>query len=153
MDAELVVELVAPERLHDLRRRVLRRGDPAAQVAEPRDDEPSALHLAGVVDGEVVVCASLYRSSFPPDPREGDYQLRFMATDEARRGRGLGAAVLSRAESEVGARGALRLWANARDTALGFYRATGWAVVPDSAFVSAESGVPHHVIVKDLAPA
>lgn len=151
--AELSVELVAPERLHDLRRRVLRRGDPAAQVAEPRDAEPTALHLAGVVDGEVVVCASLYHSPYPPEPRESDYQLRFMATDEASRGRGLGGAVLERGEAELAARGARRLWANARDTALGFYAATGWSVVPGSDFVSAESGVPHHVIVKDLAGA
>ncbi len=151
--ADLVVELVAPERLHDLRRRVLRRGDPAAQVAEPRDAETTALHLAGVVEGEVVVCASLYRSPYPPEPRDSDYQLRFMATDEASRGRGLGAALLARAEAEAAARGARRLWANARDTALGFYAATGWSVVPGSDFVSAESGVPHHVIVKELAGA
>jgi GNAT superfamily N-acetyltransferase len=151
--AELSVELVAPERLHDLRRRVLRRGDPAAQVADPRDDEPTALHLAGVVDGEVVVCASLYREPYPPDPRDTDVQLRFMATDESRRGRGLGAEVLARGEAEAAARGARRLWANARDAALGFYARAGWDVVPGSAFVSAESGVPHHVIVKDLAGA
>lgn len=153
MAEALDVEAVVPERLFDLRRRALRRGDPAARVGEARDDEPTSLHLAGLVDGEVVVCASLYLEPFPPDPRPTDYQLRYMATDEARRGQGLGAVVLARGEAEVGARGARRVWAHARDTALGFYARAGFRVVPDSAFVSAETGVPHHVIVKDLGPA
>ena len=61
--------------------------------------------------------------------------------------------MLERGEAELAARGARRLWANARDTALGFYAAAGWSVVPGSEFVSAETGVPHHVIVKDLAGA
>ncbi|HEV2427500.1 MAG TPA: GNAT family N-acetyltransferase [Acidimicrobiales bacterium] len=151
MTEGFVVEAVAPERLHDLRRRVLRRDDPAARVAEPRDDEPTALHLAGVLDGEVVVCASFYLAPYPIDPGRVDYQLRFMATDEGQRGRGLGAVVLAAGEAEVVARGARRVWANARDTALGFYERTGWRVVPDSALVSEETGLPHHVIVKDLA--
>jgi hypothetical protein len=40
------------------------------------------------------------------------------------------------------------LWANARDTALGFYVSYGMHVVGDG-FV-ATPGLPHHVVVLDL---
>ena len=46
--------------------------------------------------------------------------------------------------------GAEQLWANARDTALGFYLETGWEVIPGSEHISAETQLPHHVIVKLL---
>ena len=42
--------------------------------------------------------------------------------------------------------------ANGRDTALGFYRAAGWTTVEGSEFLSDETGIPHTVIYKSLAP-
>ncbi|MFI5035557.1 MAG: GNAT family N-acetyltransferase [Acidimicrobiales bacterium] len=145
----LSVEEVDPRRLHDLRRRVLRGGDPAAAVDEPRDTEATTLHLAGVLDGVVVVCASFYATPHAPEPAPA-YQLRFMAADPAVRGRGFGARVLDEAERRLAARGVVRLWANARDSALGFYQSVGWTVVAGTHFVSVETGLPHTVIDKPL---
>jgi GNAT superfamily N-acetyltransferase len=145
------VDQVDPRRLIDLRRRVLRGGDPTANVVEPRDDEVTSLHLAGLVDDQVVVCASFFAAAYPDEPEAVSYQLRFMATDPAVQGRGLGATVLVEAERRLRERGVTRIWAYARDTALGFYRAAGWSVVAGSEFLSAETALPHTVIVKALS--
>ena len=65
-------------------------------------------------------------------------------------GRGYGARVLEVAERALRDAGAEQFWANARDTALGFYLKTGWELIPDSDHISAETQLPHHVIVKLL---
>ncbi len=144
------VERVRPERLHDVRRRVLRGADPAAVVDDPRDDDETAIHVAGLIGDRVVVTASYYPSPSPVHPECVAYQLRYMATDFDVQGRGYGAAVAEMGEAELRARGVEELWANGRDTALGFYRATGWSTVPGSEHLSPHTGLPHTVIVKDL---
>ncbi len=150
IDEEFWVERVHPHRLHDLRRRILRADNPEAPVADPRDDESTALHFAGLLGDRLVVCASFYPSTSPRGESLMTYQLRYMATDVDVQGRGYGATVMAFAEAELRAEGAQQLWANGRDTALGFYRATGWDVIEGSEHLSAETRLPHHVIVKDL---
>jgi hypothetical protein len=54
--------------------------------------------------------------------------------------------MLERSKGELRRRGARQLWAYARDSALGFYLATGWSVVEGSQHVSVETGLPHTVI-------
>ena len=138
--------LVAAADLYDLRRRVLRANDPGALVANPADEDVAARHFAGFVDGELVVSASFFADG------PGAYQLRYMATDPRVQGRGYGAGVLAAAEAHLAGEGVTRLWANARDSALGFYRRLGWRVVEGSEHISAETLIPHTVIEKDLAP-
>ncbi len=41
------------------------------------------------------------------------------------------------------------MWANARDTALGFYAAHGFEVVGDG-FVTTDTRLPHHRVVRPL---
>ncbi len=147
------VEEVEPERLHDLRRRVLRRGDPEARVIGLHDVDEGTLHLAGLLDGVVVVCASFSALVFDLQPQRRAYQLRFMATDPSVQGRGYGVRVLTAGETQLAERGAELVWANGRDTALGFYQAAGWSIVEGSEFISEETGIPHTVIYKALAPA
>ncbi len=136
--------VVAASELYDLRRRVLRNNDPAVNVANPADEDPAARHFAGYLDGELMVSASFFADG------AGVYQLRYMATDPRVQGRGYGAAVLAAAERHLGREGATRLWANARDSALGFYRRLGWRVIEGSEHISAETQIPHTVIERDL---
>lgn len=147
---EFRVEQVAARALHELRRRVLRENDDTKSVDEARDAEPTSVHFAGLLDGRVVVSASFYPTSAPLRSDLRSFQLRFMAVDFEAQGHGYGARVLDVAESILADAGAEQLWANARDTALGFYLKTGWEVVPGSEHISAETQLPHHVIVKLL---
>jgi predicted N-acetyltransferase YhbS len=147
--SDVSVGPVDPRRLGDLRRRVLRGGVRDATIDEPRDLDASTVHVGATAGEDVVACASFFLAPYGHEPAEA-YQLRFMAVDAAWQGRGVGARVLAEGERRVAARGARTLWANARDTALGFYLSLGWSVVPGSEFVSAETRLPHTVIVKRL---
>jgi GNAT superfamily N-acetyltransferase len=144
------VRRVASLELHDLRRRVLRSNNPDVSVADPRDEESTSLHFGGYLDGRLVVCASLYPSTSPTDARLKTYQLRYMATDFDAQGHGYGAQVLETAAAALRELGVEQVWANGRDTALGFYRATGWEVVEGSEHLSAETRLPHTVIFKSF---
>ncbi|HTB09361.1 MAG TPA: GNAT family N-acetyltransferase [Acidimicrobiales bacterium] len=147
---EFRIERVEAPRLHDLRRRVLRNNDPRASVDEPRDHDPDSRHYAGLLGERVVASASFYPSPAPVRSELLSYQLRFMAVDADEQGHGYGARLLGAAEDSLRAIGVAQLWANARDTALGFYEATGWTIVPDSAHLSAATNLPHHQITKIL---
>lgn len=143
--------LVGASTLYDLRRRVLRAGRLDAVVANPADEDPLARHFAGYLGARLVVSASFFAEDRPDAP--GARQLRYMATDVDVQGRGLGAAVLAGAEEVLAREGVRTLWANARDSALGFYRRCGWRVIEGSEHISAETQIPHTVIVKDIGAA
>ncbi|HUX03915.1 MAG TPA: GNAT family N-acetyltransferase [Acidimicrobiales bacterium] len=144
------VERVSSRVLHDLRRRVLRSNNPEISVADPRDEDETSLHFAGLLGDRVVVSASFYPCVAPMNPELATHQLRYMATDFDVQGCGYGARVLEVAESELRALGTEQVWANGRDTALGFYRATRWQCVEGSEHLSPETQLPHTVIYKVL---
>ncbi len=149
-DDDLRIELVAAKALHELRRRVLRSNNPASLVADNRDGDVTSLHFGGYHDEVLVVSASFYSSTAPFYSEIVTYQLRYMATDSSVQGRGFGARVLAFAEGELRQRGIEQMWANARDTALGFYQAIGWSAVAGSEHLSAETQLPHTVIFKRI---
>ena len=142
------IERVLPRALHELRRRVLRSNNPDVSVADPRDEESTSLHYAGFVGDRLVVSASFYPSMSPVNAELVTYQLRYMATDVDRQGLGYGAQVIEFAEAQLRGLGVQQIWANGRDTALGFYRATGWKIVDGSEHLSPETKLPHTVIFK-----
>jgi GNAT superfamily N-acetyltransferase len=118
-------------------------------LVDVEDDHlPTARHFAGVLDGRVVVSASFYPKTAPIRPELPSYQLRFMAVEFDVQGRGYGTVVLDAAEAALRDLGAEQLWANARDTALGFYVSTGWTLVEGTQHVSPETNLPHTKIAK-----
>ena len=147
---EFRVERVEAPVLHELRRRVLRGNDPELSVADPRDGAATTRHFGGFVDDRLVVSASFYLATAPVQEDLVSYQLRYMATDFDAQGNGYGASVLVIAFDELRALGAEQVWAFARDTALGFYVTTGWTIVEGSEFISAETQLPHSIIVRLL---
>lgn len=144
-----VVELVAGA-VHDLRRRVLRDGDPDAVLDWAGDHDRTTIHL-GVVDeaGTVLAVSTWLRNPCPTHPAEPAVQLRGMATDPAWRGTGLGSLLVSeglRRASEV-----RLVWAHARVDAIPFYERQGWAAT-GPVFITAETGVPHRLVTYRPAP-
>ncbi len=148
IEGEFRVSRVDATKLRGLRRRVLRQNDPTAFAGDARDAEAASMHFAGLLDGRVVVSASFYPSVAPIRDELASYQLRFMAVDFDAQGHGYGTEVLAVAEKALRDVGAEQLWANARDTALGFYEATGWEIVPGSENISVETQLPHHKVAK-----
>ena len=144
------IEIVDAKTLHDLRRRVLRGGNPSASVADDRDNDSMSLHLAGILGERIVVVGSFYPSRSPINDEMLSYQLRYLATDFDVQGLRYGATLLRAAESRLASLGAQQLWALARDTALGFYQRVGWSLVEGSEQLSKETGLPHTQIYKVL---
>jgi GNAT superfamily N-acetyltransferase len=142
------VRLVRAEELFDLRRRVLRADHPERSVQDSRDDEATSLHFAGYLDARVVASASWFPSVAPINPELVSFQLRYMAIDFDVQGRGYGTEVVETALNQLRSLGAEQVWANARDTALGFYLATGWLAIAGSEHLSAETQLPHTVIYR-----
>ncbi len=143
-----VVEIEASD-TWALRRMVLRKGDPNANVAFAEDALGDAFHLGVRCDGALVAVATFFRRSTPHRPDARATQLRGMAVNPDRQGRGVGRLLLTVAIERIRANGSNVLWANARDSALDFYQAVGMTVVGEG-FFTADTGLPHHVVVIDL---
>ena len=144
-----VVELALRE-TYALRRRVLRTGTPSDDVTFPEDARPGTFHL-GVRgdDGTPIATATFCVAATRWRPGARAVQLRGMAVDADAQQHGLGRRVLLTAIERARADGAEVLWANARDTALGFYERLGMEVVGDG-WITADTRLPHHVVLLDL---
>ena len=145
------VEHVQAEDTYDLRRRVLYGHWPEAEVHYPEDEREGAFHLGARDEGgRLVAVASWYPETSPFFPVRRAYRLRGMAVDATRHGQGTGRLLFEAGVGELRARDVEVLWANARDSAVPFYRRLGMSVMGDG-FVAA-GGIPHHVVVLELTP-
>ena len=140
------VQLVEAEQVRPLRMRILRAGRPAPESVYPYDELPDTLHVAAVVDKQVVGCATVFPESLDGNPDA--WRLRGMAVDEAWQGKGVGSAVMERVRHELVTRGVRLLWCNARTPAVSFYRRHGWDTVGEEFL--AERGIPHYRAVLRL---
>lgn len=134
----------------EVRQLVLRRGIPD-HVRWGEDDDPRTWHL-GALDSDLVVGVVSLRPE-PTPQRPGTTAIRFyaMAVRDAWQRRGVGSVLLRAALARCRQDGARVVWANARDSALGFYQRLGLTVVGDG-FTHPEIGIPHHVVLVDLLP-
>ncbi|WP_431780412.1 GNAT family N-acetyltransferase [Streptomyces chumphonensis] len=137
-----------------LRWEVLRPGLPQESAAFPEDAGPGAFHIAafgpGPSGGTVLGCGSFYPEPFPGPggPAGTAYRIRGMASAEAARGHGYGAAVLAAGSREAAARGARVLWCNGRTEARAFYERHGYRVHGEEFAI--EGVGPHYVLVREL---
>lgn len=135
---------------HQLRRLVLRSGDPDAVVAFAEDDHPDAFHLgARSATGDLVGVASFSPQPCPRRPDRRSLQLRGMAVLADWQRSGFGRRMIDAGRQAAVEQGFEVLWANARDSALEFYRGVGFVVEGDG-FLTA-TGIPHHMVIADLA--
>lgn len=139
---EVATDVVLPVRM-----RVLRAGTPSDDPNLDGDDDPATVHLAALVDGEVVAVSTWLRRPWPFAPERDAVQLRAMATDASVRGTGIGGLLLEAGVERAFNDGAELVWANARDTALRFYRAHGF-VVEGEGFLTHDTELPHHRVIR-----
>jgi GNAT superfamily N-acetyltransferase len=137
------VEVVRP-----LRSAVLRPGQPPWALVNPGDDDPSSLHLAVMIAGELVGTATVMRDGYPGGARPGDWRVRGMAVVASRRGRGIGSALLSACEAHVRTSGGSRIWCNARVAARNLYLKGGMVIEGDEFEIPGIG--PHLLMSKEL---
>lgn len=144
------VEDIPAEATHDLRWRILRDSRPGAPVAFPEDSRPDAFHL-GVRDddGRILAVASFSAEATPHRPGRDSVRLRGIAVDRPAQHHGLGRLLITTVVQRLHLQDVEVLWCNARDSAAGFYARLGFEVVGDG-FVLPESGIAHHVMVRDI---
>ena len=141
-----MVEL-AVEDTHGVRRRVLRDHRPDAGVDLPEDRLPGTVHLGVVDDGAVVAVATVLPEPTEFRPDASAARLRGMAVERHLQGQGVGTLLLDAVVDWARRQGHQVLWANGRDSALGFYERHGWQAVGEG-FTTLD--LPHHVVLLDL---
>lgn len=104
--------------------------------------EAGQLHLALRLDGAVVGTLLLVPPPGGCGPDRAG-RLRQMAVAPALQGRGLGRLLVREGERALRSRGASGGWLHARETAVGFYRALGYAAEGDP---FEEIGLPHRLM-------
>jgi GNAT superfamily N-acetyltransferase len=145
----LVVTEATVDEILPVRARVLRVGTPSTDPRLAEDDLPGVFHLAGRLDGDLVACVSFCPQDTPLRPGVVGWRFRAMAVDTVLQGTGLGRVILAAGIERARAEGAEVVWANARDSAIGFYESMGMVVVGDG-WVDATTAMPHHVVIVDL---
>lgn len=143
-----IVEISADETL-SLRSNILRPGLKVEQCNYPGDTDNSTHHLGCYVNKELVGIVSIYERSNPELHNNGcGFQIRAMATSEAVRGKGIGASLLKAALELAIKSGADYIWANARASAIGFYKKAGYKI--DSEEFQIEGVGAHFLICLSL---
>jgi GNAT superfamily N-acetyltransferase len=145
------VEDVPAEATHDLRWRILRDSRPGAPVVFPEDSRPGAFHLAVREGDTIAAVGSFSQEATPHRPGRRAFRLRGMAVDGPFQHQGLGRLLVTTAIERHRRDGVDVLWCNGRDSAAGFYARLGFEVVGEG-FVPPESGIAHHVMIRDLTP-
>lgn len=131
----MLIQQVDVDTVLPLRALVLRDGGPL-DTARFAEDE-GALHVA-VLDPEVVACATTF-----PSPRDGEpdaWRIRGVAVHPARRGEGLGEAVVRAA---MDAAGVTAWWCTARVSAVGFWERLGFTAEEDVPYSLPHGGLHH----------
>jgi GNAT superfamily N-acetyltransferase len=147
---ELHVTEIPVDATYDLRRRVLRVGTPSPEFRLREDTWEGAFHLGALTaDGTVLAVASFVPRPTTWRPGRAAVQLRAMAVEPNRQRTGAGRVLFAAAVERLRSAGVEVMWADARDSALGFYRRAGMEVVGDR-YVTEATGMPHHTVVLDL---
>lgn len=147
-DAKPTILRITAEQAQPLRHAVLRPHQTLAHCVYQGDEEPQSAHFGVVLEGKIVGVASIYNQREDGTPDPFSWRLRGMANREDVRGRGYGLALIEACVRHATDQGGLRLWCNARTTAVGFYQRAGFEVVGEE-FDLPGLG-PHRVLERSL---
>jgi N-acetylglutamate synthase-like GNAT family acetyltransferase len=105
-------------------------------------DEDQAIHAIAVEDNEVLGVARMHESA------EKQGQVRCVATATAAQGKGIGKAIMAYLEEQAKAKGWTEIVLEARENAVPFYEAIGYATVAESYLLFGE--IQHYRMKKAL---
>ncbi|HDZ16189.1 MAG TPA: GNAT family N-acetyltransferase [Methylophaga aminisulfidivorans] len=132
-----------------LRNDILRPGKARSECVFEGDNAQKTRHFGAFDDAaNIEGIVSVYCNQNPLISHEVAYQIRAMATSRQSRGQGIGRLLLSAAEEYAKTAGASVVWANARQSAIGFYKKAGYDVISEE-FVIDGIG-PHYLVSKSL---
>jgi len=127
----------------ELRLKVLRPNGSLEDCKFPGDDDLLTKHYGAFVDDFLLGIVSIYPRKHADFSGVG-FQIRAMATHPQARGKGAGAKLLNKAEAYAFDNNAAYVWANARTSAMEFYRKFEYMVDDNEFHIE---GLGPHVIV------
>lgn len=119
--SKLFIKSISAEETRELRHRILRSNQPPEACVYPGDDDGRTGHFGAFLNGTMVGVASIFCEAHPDVNANLSWRIRGMATVEAIRGQGAGAALLTACVQHAKAGNGDKIWCNARSTAAGFY--------------------------------
>jgi ribosomal protein S18 acetylase RimI-like enzyme len=125
-----MIKFVSLNEVLPLRSLVLRNGKALEQSVFAGDEAESAIHLANIVDDEIISVLTFHAAELPEFEGHG-FQLRGMATLPKHRGKGAGNQLLNFAITFLRGRKVNYIWCNARKAALSFYRGMGFEIISE----------------------
>ncbi|MGA8265182.1 MAG: GNAT family N-acetyltransferase [Ignavibacteriaceae bacterium] len=131
------------EKYYDLRWRILRAPWDQPKGSEKDDKEETAIHVMVCEAEGIPVGAG--RAHFNCND---EAQIRYMAVEENKREKGVGAMVLVELETRAKGKGAKYIMLNARDSAVKFYEKHGYKIVKQAHTLF--GSIPHYEMRKDL---
>ena len=125
-----MIKFVSLTEVLPLRSLVLRNGKALEECVFPGDEAESTIHLANIVDDEIISVLTFHAADLPEFEGQG-FQLRGMATLPNQRGKGAGNQLLNFAITFLRGRKVNYIWCNARKTALSFYKGIGFELISE----------------------
>jgi len=129
-----------------VRHPVLRPGRPIGSCHFEGDDLPTTSHFGLYFENQLVAIISSFKVQNKLFIEENQYQIRGMAVLEEFQKKGFGEALLNYCENEIRIKKGKLIWFNARETAVGFYKKSGYEVLGGK-FEIPEVG-PHYILFK-----
>ncbi|MEM6685793.1 MAG: GNAT family N-acetyltransferase [Bacteroidota bacterium] len=109
-----------------VRHPVLRKGKPIESCHFSGDDLPTTFHLGYYIEEQLVGVVTLMKNTHATIDNNTAYQLRGMAVLTQFQKRGIGDALVKKAEAMILERGGTLIWMNAREVAVRFYEKLGY---------------------------
>jgi RimJ/RimL family protein N-acetyltransferase/N-acetylglutamate synthase-like GNAT family acetyltransferase len=141
------IEKISAIETYSVRHPELRAGRPIVDCAFDLDNEDSTFHLGLYFKEDLIGVASFMKKNHVLFNENTQYQLRGMAVLKSYQKKGLGYLLLEAGELEV-AKHCSRIWFNAREVAVNFYKRGGYKIV-DKPFIIEPIG-KHYIMSKQL---
>ncbi len=120
------IKEITAKKAYEVRHPVLREGKPIDSCRFDGDDLPTTFHLGYFANDQLVGVVTLLEKNHATLETEKAFQLRGMAVLTNFQKRGIGDALVKKAETMIQQRGGTFVWMNAREIAVRFYEKLGY---------------------------
>lgn len=142
------IKRITPEDTHRVRHPVLRAGRPIEDCVFDGDHLETTLHLGLFLNKKLIGVATFLKNNHSCFKDEFQFQLRGMALLKEAQKKGFGNLLLKEGESLLIKENAQRLWFNAREIAISFYKKNAYQIVGES-FKIPKVGL-HYLMTKKI---
>jgi len=126
INESFTIKEITAKKAYDVRHPVLREGKPIDSCHFEGDDLPTTFHLGYFIDAQLVGVVSLLERNHDPVETKKAFQLRGMGVLTNFQKRGIGDALVKKAELIIKERGGTFMWMNSREIAVRFYEKLGY---------------------------